>query len=110
MSFQLKNTEISGGEGRIVIYKNKADVPVKSEDGKGELKENKEDTAKTEDMAKTEDSVKKENKNLKTNESKVSEAKAPDTKDADNVALWILIAAVSVSIAGYSLKSSGHLN
>ena len=98
------------GEGRIVIYKNKADVPVKSEDGKGELKENKEDTAKTEDMAKTEDSVKKENKNLKTNESKVSEAKAPDTKDADNVALWILIAAVSVSIAGYSLKSSGHLN
>ena len=49
-------------------------------------------------------------KNLKTNESKVSEAKAPDTKDADNVALWILIAAVSVSIAGYSLKSSGHLN
>ena len=35
------------GEGRIVIYKNKADVPVKSEDGKGELKENKEDLDKT---------------------------------------------------------------
>lgn len=87
------------GEGRLDIYFNKEDVPIKPADDS--LKPDN-DSGKTENEF---TDVSKNENDIVAEEPKGNEVKAPKTGDANNLTFWLLLTISSVAVSSYCLKS-----